>query len=63
MEDVKTRYKMMMSTVVLLLYGVIVFPIVVVGATCGLVSLMVQKVTNTLFDFICDCLDRMIKEE
>ena len=53
----------MMSTAVLLMYGILVFPIVVVGAICGLVSLMAQKVTNTLFDFICDCLDRMIKEE
>lgn len=63
MEDIRIRNKAMMSTAVLLMYGILVFPIVVVGAICGLVSLMAQKVTNTLFDFICDCLDRMIKEE
>lgn len=62
MKDIKTRYKMMISTTVLLLYGIIVFPIVVLGALCGLMSLIAQKLTNTLFDFICDCMDKIIKE-
>lgn len=63
MKDIKTRYRMMISTTVLLLYGIIVFPIVLLGALCGLISFVLQKLTNTLFDFICDCVGRVIIEE
>ena len=63
MKDIKTRYRMMISTTVLLLYGIIVFPIVVLGALCGLISFVLQTLTNTLFDLICDCVGRIIIKE